>query len=130
MKILLDEQIHADVKKSLKTTHSIFMIDEMGWKGLQNGELREKLNENDFIFIITADKNLPFQQNFRKMNFTVILIDTPSLSRSNQLLFVPKIQNLLQNPPQPLPKLIHISMRGKKIEGLKKLLPSEQILFL
>jgi hypothetical protein len=84
--------------------------------------------------LITADKNLPFQQNFQKINFSIVLIDTPTMKWAHQSLFVPKIQNLLEKLPKPLPKLICISIKGvsldRKIKGLKTLLPIEQILFL
>ncbi len=133
MKIFLDEQLHVRMQFEL-SSFNVFKPKDFGWEGLKNGELREKLNKNNFDFFIAADKNIPFQQNFQKIGFSIILIDTPTMKWVHQSIFVPKIEKLLQNPPNPLPKLIHISMRdisqSKKIEGLKKLLPSEQILFL
>lgn len=59
MKILLDEQLHVDLKPSL-SSFNVFEPKDFDWDGLKNGELREKLNENDFIFFVSADKNLPF----------------------------------------------------------------------
>ena len=134
MKILLDEQIHTDIFIALKTSFEVYSIKSMGWKGLQNGELREKLNENNFTFLLCADKNIAFQQNIRKMNFTIILIDTPSLRAEKQSLFVPKIEDLLRNLPNPLPKMIHISIAEfhniKLIEKLKNIFSPTEILFI
>ena len=134
MKILLDEQIHKEFKKALKAHSNIFSIEDMGWKGFRNGILREKLNDNNFDFLISADKSLPFQQNIQKMNYTIILIDTPSLREGKQILFIPKVQNLLQNLPNPIPKLIHICIPEWNnvwlIEGLKKKILPNQILFI
>lgn len=133
MKILLDEQLHVDLKPSL-SFFNVFEPKDFDWDGLKNGELREKLNENNFVFFVSADKNLPFQQNLSKINFTVILLDTPTLQWAHLSLFVHKISEVLLNPPLVLPKLIHISIEGfhnkKLIENLKKLLPPDQILFL
>ena len=133
MKILLDEQLHVDLKPSL-SFFNVFEPRDFAWDGLKNGELREKMNENDFKFFITADKKLPFQQNLNKINFTVILLDTPTLKWVDLSLFVEKIKDILSNPPLILPKLIHVSNEGfhnkKLIENLKKLLPPDQISFI
>ncbi len=92
------------------------------------------LDEQDFQFFVTADKNLPFQQNFEKINFTILLFDTPSMRRRYQQLFIVPIQSFLNDMPNPLPKLVHISITGistkKKIDLLKARLPKDQILFL
>ena len=133
MKILLDEQLHVDLKPSL-SFFNVYEPKDFDWDGLKNGELREKLNENNFVFFVSADKNLPFQQNLSKINFTVILLDTPTLQWAHLSLFVHKIREVLLNPPLVLPKLIHLSIEGfhnkKLIENLKNLLPPDQILFL
>ena len=73
MKLLLDEQLDVSIKPQLFGIE-VFTVRDMGWLGLKNGELREKLNENDFQFFLTADKNLPFQQNFEKINFYLSFI--------------------------------------------------------
>jgi hypothetical protein len=134
MKILLDEQVNKRIKAALIPDFQAFRLKDMGWLGYQNGVLREKLNENEFTFLITCDKNMPFQQNFSKINFTIILMDTPSTSRGNQCLFIDKIRDIASNPPSILPKLIHLNVEGfhnkKLIGNLKKLLPPDQILFL
>jgi hypothetical protein len=133
MKTLLDEQLHIDLKPSLGLS-DVFEPKDFNWDGLKNGELREKLNENDFIVFITADKKLPFQQNLNKVNFTIILLDTPTLRWVDLSRFVEKTREILSNPPLILPKLVHISIEEfhnkKLIANLEKLLPPDQILFL
>ncbi len=134
MKILLDEQIHKKIQLALILDFQVFRLKNLGWLGYQNGVLREKLNENEFTFFITSDKNLSFQQNFSKINFTIILLDTPTNALGHQSLFIDKIREILSNPPLILPKLIHVSIEGfhnrKLIENLKNLLPPDQILFI
>ena len=133
MKIFLDEQLHVNMRIHL-SSFNVFEPKDFDWQGLKNGELREKLNEHNFHIFITADKNIPFQQNFQKMNFAIALIDTPTMKWEHQSLFVSKIQSILKSPPKPLPKLICIAIKGvsfsKKIEGLKALLPPDQIIFI
>ena len=87
MKILLDEQLSSDLILYLPPSYQIFMPRELGWSGYSNGLLREKLNERNFQFLISADKNMPFQQNFSKMNYAVILLDTPNMELESQLFF-------------------------------------------
>jgi hypothetical protein len=134
MKTLLDEQIHKNIQRALIADFQVFRLRDLGWLGYQNGVLREKLNENEFTFFITSDKNLSFQQNFNKINFTIILLDTPTNALGHQSLFIDKIRDVLSNPPLILPKLIHLSIEGfynkKLIENLKNQLPPDQILFI
>ena len=134
MKILLDENIQRRMKRFLIGDFQVFTLNDMGWLGYQNGVLREKLNENSFEFFITADKNLPFQQNLNKANFTVILLDSPASAWRFHTLLVPIIQDFLQNAPLIRPKLVLIQSENweneRLIENLKLKLPSDQILFI
>lgn len=133
-KILLDEQIDKKIQSALTIGFQLFRLNDMGWLGYQNGELREKLNENEFTFFITSDKKLPFQQNLDKVNFTIILLDTPTSAWVHQSLFIDKIRFILSNPPAILPKLIHVSIdefrNEKLITNLQNLLPPDQIFFI
>ncbi len=98
MKVLLDEQI--DVRmKALLGDFEAYTLHDFDWLGLKNGELALQIQANDFQFLVTADKNMPFQHNLGKIMFTLILLDTPSLLWANQLRFSPKIISFLQNPP-------------------------------
>ena len=134
MKILLDEQLSSDLLFYFPSSFQIFTLAELGWSGLTNGILREKLNEHNYQFLISADKNMPFQQNFNKMNYSVILLDTPTMERVNQLLFVEKVSNFLSNLPTPLPKLVWVNIEGfaavEKIQSIQKVLSPDQILFI
>lgn len=133
MSVLLDEQIDVRLKQAL-SEFSVFTVQDKGWLGMKNGTLREQLNVEAFRFFISADKNMPFQQNLNETNFTIILLDTPTLLWTHQQLFIEKLKFILANPPASLVKLVHVSLdglsRGKKIESLKKLLSDEQLLLL
>ncbi len=133
MKTLLDEQLDRRLKEKL-SKFEVYLVEDFNWQGLKNGKLREKLNENQFQILITADKNLPFQQDLRQMNFSIILLDTPSLAWRHQLPFVPKVEGFLRKPPIQFPKIIFIGIPGfvsiKKKTGLLNLAGKENILFL
>jgi hypothetical protein len=134
MKLLLDEQIDVRLKTALAEL-DVYTLVDMGWQGLKNGVLSERINEGAFAFFITADKNLPFQQNLDKLLFTLILLDTPTLLWEHQSLFVPKIRAYVTEfSSTPLFKIVHIGLegfsKGKKREQFRRVFPPEQILFI
>lgn len=132
MRILLDEQIDVRLKTEL-SEFPVFTVQDKGWIGLKNGALRERLNQEGFDFFVTADKNLPFQQNLDSILFTIILLDAPTLVWIHQRQFIPKLTALLTHPPEPPRKLVHIAVeglsKGRKTGPLRKLLPMDQLLF-
>jgi hypothetical protein len=74
MKLLLDECLPEDLK-DLILEHEVFSVSDMGWKGIKNGELMKRAAESKFEVFLTADKNLPFQQNISKYDLTIIVFD-------------------------------------------------------
>ena len=56
------------------------MAPEMGWAGLDNGELLAKA-EKEFNVFITVDRNLTFQQNLPKFDIAVLVLR----ARTNRL---------------------------------------------
>ncbi len=75
MKILLDENIDVRFKNYFPSSYNVFTIQDMGWKGLKNGELLKLLAENNFDCWIVADKNIPYQQNISKLPCKIIVLD-------------------------------------------------------
>jgi hypothetical protein len=134
MKVLLDEQL-APRLLPLFMDCDVFSVRDLGWSGLKNGELREQLNNAEFDILVTADKNLPFQQNLSKVLFSIFLLDTPTLFKEDQLQFIPKLNEFIQNPPNPMPKIVVFSVEnlskglGKKEIELIKLAGNENVLF-
>jgi len=50
----------------------------MGWAGFQNGKLLSLMIEYQFDALLTFDKNLQHQQNFKTYAVTVIVISAPN----------------------------------------------------
>ena len=61
MKILLDENIDVRFKKHFPEEHEVYTVQDMGWKGIKNGELITLLAQNNFDCWIVVDKNIPYQ---------------------------------------------------------------------
>ena len=70
MRVLLDEGVPDIIQKHLKHL-SIATVQELGWRGIRNGDLLD-LMAGRFQLLITTDKNLPFQQNLLKRQISVI----------------------------------------------------------
>ena len=83
MKLLLDENLPKRLKDDF-AKHEVYSVTDKGWDGLKNGELLELMISEQFDALLTFDKNLQHQQNFRRFNLTVFVLSAPS-NTYNQL---------------------------------------------
>lgn len=72
MKLLLDESLPRRLK-SLFVGHDVRTVPEVGWQGLENGELI-RLAAPEFDVFVTADQNLQFQQNLAGVDIGIIVL--------------------------------------------------------
>ncbi len=78
MLILLDENLLSKkLKKPLVDAgHSVQNVENMGWRGVKDRELLRLAEAYPFDAFITADKNLPYQQNLNGLRLRIIVLDT------------------------------------------------------
>lgn len=57
--------------------HEVKTVPQMGWSGVNNGELLA-LAEKEFDVFITVDRNLTFQQSLPKFDIAVLVLCTSS----------------------------------------------------
>ena len=69
MKLLLDENLPKRLKLDFKN-HEIYTVWDKGWNGKKNGELLRLMIDDNFDALLTFDKNLKFQQNFKKVYYS------------------------------------------------------------
>ena len=62
MLVLLDNNVPRGVARAL-TGHSVVEARERGWAEARNGELLRNAEESGFDVLVTADKNIRYQQN-------------------------------------------------------------------
>lgn len=74
--------------------YEVTTVPELGWQSLHNGELLQAMHQKGIEYLITADKNLSYQQNYRKWNVKLIVLDTPDNQYETVLPFVEKIKLL------------------------------------
>ena len=78
MKILLDEHLPYALARSFPDNWDIRSTQRMGWKGKENGELLQLAAARGFDALITADRNMPRQQN-RNAPLPVVVLRASSL---------------------------------------------------
>ena len=91
MKILLDECVTKRLKAHLKE-FDVATVTEMGWNGLENGDLLNQCVENMFDILLTIDKNLMFQQNLEKYDVSIAVLNSVSSKLEELILFIPSFK--------------------------------------
>jgi hypothetical protein len=77
MRVLLDEQLPRHLAWEIGG-HDVSTVQQRGWAGLKNGELLRVGADAGFDVLVTADRNLQFQQNLLQSRLGIILLVAPS----------------------------------------------------
>ena len=83
-RVLLDHCVPAPFRKCL-VGHDVSITSEQGGETLSNGELLRTAEEAGFDVLITADKNLRYQQNLAGRRIAIIELPTNRLRLVNGL---------------------------------------------
>jgi len=80
MIILLDENLLSKKLKQPFMTkgYQVYNVNDMGWRGLKDREILERAENHPFDVFITADKNLPYQQNLSNSILKVVILNIRS----------------------------------------------------
>lgn len=73
MKVLLDEMLPAGVA-GLLPDHEVTTVQQAGFKGLKNGVLLQQAAARGYGVLLTADRNLPAQQNITASGIALVLV--------------------------------------------------------
>jgi len=91
VKILLDESVPRLLKLRLPQL-DISTVQEMGWAGVRNGDLLRRA-EARFEVFVTADQNLPYQQNLSGRKLAILVLPSNQVPLVGRL--IPVIEALL-----------------------------------
>lgn len=75
MKVLFDHNVPHKLRRLL-TQHELTTADDMGWAELQNGDLLTVAEASGFHVMVTADKNLSYQQNLEGRKLALVVLPT------------------------------------------------------
>lgn len=105
MRLLLDENLPKKLKFDF-LEYEIFTIREKGWNGIKNGDLLKLMLENSFDALLTFDKNLQFQQNFKKYTIAVFVLSATINTYDMLTKLSPKVKLILKKHPLPIGAIV------------------------
>lgn len=73
MRILFDHNAPRQLRRHL-VGHDVDVAEERGWATLVNGALLDQAEEAGCEVVITADRNMPYQQNMGGRSFALIVL--------------------------------------------------------
>ncbi len=114
MLILLDENLLSRKLKQplIVVGHTVSNVDEMGWRGYKDRQILEMAAAQPFDLFITADKNLPFQQNLNAYDIQILVLDVSSTKPSYLLpLMIQLSSQPIDEPVVPLKKIASFEFR-------------------
>lgn len=75
LRLLFDHNVPAPLRRLLPGLNITF-ADERGWGNLTNGDLLAAAEEAGFDVLVTADRNLRYQQNLAERLVGVVVLST------------------------------------------------------
>ena len=94
MKLLLDENLPKKLKLDF-SEHEIYTVSDKKWNSKKNGELLKLMLEENFDGLFTFDRNLQYQQNFKKYPIAVIVLNAEDNAYVTLKALVPQIKEIL-----------------------------------
>lgn len=109
-KALLDENLPRQLAGYFSSALEVTSVPDLGWQSKKNGELLSAMVDNRIDYLITADKNLRFQQNLSKYPIVVVVLITIDTRRKYLVDFVEQIETAI-NTADASQKVIEIDLR-------------------
>lgn len=94
-KVLLDENLPRRLKTHFSTSLEVTTVHDMGWQSKRNGELLSAMDSEGITFLVTADRNLQYQQDLSKFQVTVIVLKTFDIRLETLIPFVDRIEHAI-----------------------------------
>ncbi|MFD1873561.1 DUF5615 family PIN-like protein [Hymenobacter bucti] len=98
MKLLLDEDLPSKLRYRLRPEHDAVSVQDMGWHGKKNGELLRLMETVGIQALLTGDKQMQQQQNWRSYPLPVLVFDTVGDQYDDYNALIPQVKELLARP--------------------------------
>ena len=76
-------------------------VPEMGWSGIKNGDLLQRMQTKGLKVLLSIDKNMSHQQNLEKHNISLIVFNSNDTRYNALAEFIPKVENILSTEVKP-----------------------------
>ena len=93
MRILLDESLPRPLGRAL-VGHDVSTVRDQGWASLTNGALLREASSR-FDVLLTADRNIEFQQNLSTLPLAVVVLLAPSNRLESLEPLIPQVLEIL-----------------------------------
>lgn len=90
-RVLFDEDVPRQLRRDLSEC-VIRTVQEQGWSSVKNGQLL-RIAADEFDVLLTADKNLQYQQSIPKFNIGVVVLATGDTRLPSLRSILPQIQH-------------------------------------
>lgn len=101
MKLLLDENLPRKLKYRFSEEYEVLTVPEMGWSGIKNGDLLQRMQTKGLKVLLSIDKNMSHQQNLEKHNISLIVFNSNDTRYNALAEFIPKVENILSTELKP-----------------------------
>ena len=81
MRVLFDQGTPVPLRQALLVEHDVHTVYERGWSQLQNGELLEAAERDQFQVLVSTDQNLKHQQSLDARAIGIVVLLTTSWPR-------------------------------------------------
>lgn len=97
MIILLDENLLSKKLKQpfLNQGYVVYNVNDMGWRGFKDHQILDLAEKHPFDIFITADKNLPYQQNLTDKTLKIIILNSRSTRPDHLVPLMEKISVMI-----------------------------------
>ena len=109
-RVLLDENLDRRLKNYFSSEFDVTSVPDPGWQSKKNGEMLTAKETERIEYLVTADRNLRFQQNLDKYRLVIVVIRSFDIRLKNLINFIPTIESAISNAGST-EKIIEIELR-------------------
>ncbi len=110
MRVLLDNNVNQNFAK-LIAGHEVAHARQMGWAELENGDLIGVAEREGFDVMITADKQMQYQQNIEERKISIVILNALFIKWPHIEPLAPQVQDRLN---RGLPKGSFITIEPER----------------
>ena len=110
-RVLLDENLDRRLKNYFSTELDITSVPDLGWQSKKNGELLSAMDAEGIVYLLTADRNLRYQQNLDKYLVIVVVVSAFDNRLKSLIPFISSIEARILDA-EPADKIIEIDLRS------------------
>ena len=101
MTLLLDENLPKKLKYRFSGQYEVLTVPEMGWGGIKNGDLLQRMECKNLKVLLSIDKNMGHQQNLEKYNVSLVVLNSRDARYASLVECIPKVEKLIESGLQP-----------------------------